>query len=180
MHRNRICSFVPAEKNAFPTFCSGSLLIPNCISPIPTGRISTMLRWMPQSHTAFVAVMIVFFAAASWESFRLFKSSFPALGAALWTMAFAFLLLWQRGADNRLLFGICAAGGARRGAPARAVGLPPVQSLSNRLLNGIYGVAIMGCFLAIAVLFQRSPLYLFSVMAIVWIADIGAYFSGKA
>src|SRR3569833_2488038 len=50
MHRNRICSFVPAAKNAFPTFCSGSLLIPNCISPIPTGRISTMLRWMPQSH----------------------------------------------------------------------------------------------------------------------------------
>jgi len=135
---------------------------------------------LSQSYTAFVAVMIVFFAAASWESFRLFKSSFPALGAALWTMAFAFLLLWQRGADNRLLFGICAAIWALRFAPSLALGLPPVQSLSNRLLNGIYGVAIMGCFLAIAVLFQRSPLYLFSVMAIVWIADIGAYFSGKA
>jgi phosphatidate cytidylyltransferase len=30
------------------------------------------------------------------------------------------------------------------------------------------------------VLFSHSPLYLLSVMAIVWVADIGAYFSGKA
>jgi phosphatidate cytidylyltransferase len=30
------------------------------------------------------------------------------------------------------------------------------------------------------VLFSFSPLYLLSVMAIVWVADIGAYFSGKA
>ncbi|MGZ5183428.1 MAG: phosphatidate cytidylyltransferase, partial [Ramlibacter sp.] len=33
---------------------------------------------------------------------------------------------------------------------------------------------------AIVVLFSHSPLFLLSVMAIVWVADIGAYFSGKA
>jgi phosphatidate cytidylyltransferase len=32
---------------------------------------------------------------------------------------------------------------------------------------------------AIVDLFQHSPLYLLSVMAVVWVADIGAYFSGK-
>ena len=31
-----------------------------------------------------------------------------------------------------------------------------------------------------AVLFLHSPGFLFSTMAIVWVADIGAYFSGKA
>jgi phosphatidate cytidylyltransferase len=61
-----------------------------------------------------------------------------------------------------------------------AMGLPPLDGFGNRLLNGIYGIAILGCFVAIIALFKHSPLYLLSVMAIVWIADIGAYFAGRA
>jgi phosphatidate cytidylyltransferase len=41
-------------------------------------------------------------------------------------------------------------------------------------------VAIVGCFIAVMVLFNHSPLFLLSVMALVWIADVGAYFFGKA
>jgi phosphatidate cytidylyltransferase len=41
-------------------------------------------------------------------------------------------------------------------------------------------VAIVGCFAAIVALFAVSPVYLLSVMALVWIADIGAYAAGKA
>jgi len=135
---------------------------------------------LSHSYAAFVAVLIAFFVAASWESLRLFQSPRPMFGAALWTLVFAFLLLQRQGNDYIVLFGICAAVWAFRFTPSLALGLPPAQSLSNRMLNGIYGVAVLGCFLAIAVLFQRSSLYLFSVLAIVWIADIGAYFSGKA
>ena len=41
-------------------------------------------------------------------------------------------------------------------------------------------MAILGCFVAMLALFSHSALYLFSVLALVWVADIGAYFSGKA
>jgi phosphatidate cytidylyltransferase len=83
-------------------------------------------------------------------------------------------------ANAALLFGICCAIWAVRLAPSLATGLPPQNSVSNRLLSGVYGISILGAFFAILLLFQHSPLYLFSVMALVWIADIGAYFSGKA
>jgi phosphatidate cytidylyltransferase len=39
---------------------------------------------------------------------------------------------------------------------------------------------VFACFFAIVGLYLHSPLYLLSVMVLVWIADIGAYFSGKA
>jgi len=66
-----------------------------------------------------------------------------------------------------------------RFVPALKLGLPPLKTPANRLLSITYTLALLGCFIAIVSLFQHSPLYLLSVMAIVWIADIGAYFAGK-
>jgi phosphatidate cytidylyltransferase len=132
------------------------------------------------SFLAFALAVTVFFAAASWESFRLFKSRRPVLGAALWTAAFAFLLFRVAFDNAAALFAICAAIWLLRFVPSLAFGLPPMESIGNRLLNGTYGIAILGCFIAMVGLFRHSALYLFSVLAIVWIADIGAYFSGKA
>jgi phosphatidate cytidylyltransferase len=65
-------------------------------------------------------------------------------------------------------------------APSLGIGLPPREAVTNRLLNISYGIAILGCFLAIAALFRHSPAYLLSAMAIVWVADIGAYAAGRA
>lgn len=132
------------------------------------------------SFLFFAAVAAAFFGAAAWESFRLFGNRHPQVGAALWTVAFAFLVFTQDIAQAVVLCGLCAAIWAVRLAPSLAIGLPPLDSFGNRLLNGIYGIALLGCFVAIAVLFRHSPLYLLSVMAIVWVADIGAYFAGKA
>jgi phosphatidate cytidylyltransferase len=132
------------------------------------------------SFTAFALVLIVFFAAASWECFRLFENRQPAVGATIWTIAFLFVIFKQGSFAMPLLFAICAAIWLLRLLPSLAVGLPPLGGFNNRLLNGIYSIAILGCFVAMLVLFQHSPIYLLSVMAIVWAADIGAYFSGKA
>ena len=122
----------------------------------------------------------VVFAAAAWESLRLFGSKQPILVAIVWMAAFCFLMFGGRAFNAIVLFGLCAAIWLIRLAPSLAIGLPPLDGIGNRLLSGIYGLAILGCFVAIVALFKHSPLYLFSVMAIVWIADIGAYFSGKA
>ena len=79
-----------------------------------------------------------------------------------------------------VLIGISALFWAVRLAPSLAIRLPPLAQRRQPLLNVIYDLSILACFVAMLALFQRSTLYLFSVLAIVWIADIGAYFSGKA
>ena len=135
-----------------------------------------------KSDIAFLLVNGAFFAAASWESARLFGSKRPILLTVAWTILFIALMFSPRLINQHIFFGLCVALWLIRFAPALKVGLPNVAGFGNRLLAITYGIAILGCFLAIEVLFswKPSPLYLISVMALVWIADIGAYFSGKA
>ncbi len=134
-----------------------------------------------KSLVFFALVAALFFAAAVWESLRLFQNRRPILGAALWTSVFAFILFKdQVFSAPAILFGLCVAIWIVRLIPSLALGLPPVGGVGNWLLNGIYGIAILGCFIAIIALAWHSAWYLLSVMAIVWVADIGAYFAGKA
>jgi phosphatidate cytidylyltransferase len=130
---------------------------------------------------AFAAIATAFFAAAVWESFRIFKNHHALPIAGFWTAAFVYTFL--SGAvqpQAQFWFALCSAIWLLRFVPALATGLPPPEGLGNTMLSLVYAVAIVGCFAAIVALFQRSPLYLLSVMALVWIADVGAYFSGKA
>ena len=134
------------------------------------------------SPLLFSIAVTVFLAVASWESQRLFGSKRPWLGATLWTIVFVGALLSSNASEALLLFACCVAIWAVRFTPALKLGLPAFNTAGNLLVNGVYGLAILGCFIAITVLFNRDrgPLYLVSVMAIVWVADIGAYFVGKA
>jgi phosphatidate cytidylyltransferase len=136
------------------------------------------------SYLVFALALAAFFAAAAWEGLRLFGAKSPLPGAALWTAAF--LLLAFRGDQAQLptqfilLIGLSAIFWVVRLAPSLMIGLPALDAIGNRIVNGMYGVSILACFVAMLVLFKHSTLYLFSVLAIVWVADIGAYFSGKA
>ena len=132
------------------------------------------------SYPLIVLACALFFGAASWEALRLFGMARAPFGAAVWTALFIYLAFNRAPPDARVLFGLCSAIWLLRLAPVLAIGLPPLQSASNRLLTGIYGIAILGCFFAMLTLYRHSGIYLFSVMALVWIADIGAFFTGKA
>jgi phosphatidate cytidylyltransferase len=134
------------------------------------------------NFTAFAVVATVFFGAAIWECFRLFnpKSGKAPVVAAFWTAAFAWAFFGPNAGNPIFWFAISLLLWALRFAPSLKIGLPPLDSTANTLLSVVYAVSLVGCFAAIVALFSYSPLYLLSVMAIVWAADIFAYFSGKA
>jgi phosphatidate cytidylyltransferase len=134
------------------------------------------------NQAAFAVVATVFFGAAIWEAFRLFnpQSRNALIVAVFWTAAFAYGFFIQGQGNLTFWFAISVLIWLLRLAPSLKIGLPALDQGGNTLLSITYAIAIVGCFAAIVALFMHSPLYLLSVMVLVWIADIGAYFFGKA
>jgi phosphatidate cytidylyltransferase len=132
------------------------------------------------SLLAFQLTLAVFFAAACWESLRLFYVGRALPLAVAGAGVLLIMLLAVPANDGSVLAGLCVLIWLVRFIPALKIGLPPAEGARGSLFTTVYLLALLGCFLSIAALFQYSALYLVSVMAIVWVADIGAYFAGKA
>ncbi|MES2298204.1 MAG: phosphatidate cytidylyltransferase [Pseudomonadota bacterium] len=130
---------------------------------------------------AFAVVATAFFFAAIWESNRLFRLTKLASWLAPLAAGAVFALAAGRiDAVGAYWFGAAVLLWLLRFVPGLATGLPALGTSSNALLCASYGVAILACFLAMIALFDHSSIYFLSVMALVWVADIGAYFCGKA
>jgi len=132
------------------------------------------------SPLAVTALCAVFFFAASWESLRLFGHRIVIPATVVWSGLFIWLAYTGNATQLLLVWVLGVFAWVIKFTPSLKFGLPTNEAFANRIYSVMYLMSILGCFLAMVAFQRHSAVYLLSVMAIVWVADIGAYFSGKA
>lgn len=134
------------------------------------------------SPLPFALVAMAFIAAGAWEWARLTHYGPLAAAATGVLTALACALAWIAGLLEQSLTGlwvlaavlwVLGGGWLLRGGPAALATLPrPLRLALGGLLLGL-------AWLAVAQARMLGVNFLLSVMALVWVADIGAYFAGR-
>ncbi len=132
--------------------------------------------------TPFSVLVLLFMAAAAWEWARLNGYSMPASFLAGTVCALLCVGLWWAGwvaqSLPRLWLVTCAAWVLLGGWVLRA-GVPAWGQLQRGVRLGLGLLALVVTWLAVAQAKLVGTNFLLSVFALVWVADIGAYFSGR-
>lgn len=143
------------------------------------------------SPLAVSVVCTLFFAVACWESWRLFGYRSAAIFITLVaTPLFFFIQLIPVWTTIAVVYACIAL--LILFVPALKWGLPKLGGILNLLFSVSYTISLFACFSMVRLLLSmteklgetaevdESALWMLSLVVIVWIADIGGYFVGKA
>lgn len=123
---------------------------------------------------------LAFLAVAAWEWARLLPDTrTPVLAAAVVALGGSLALVWRSTHEwpRGPLLAVCAA------LAMYWVVVAPHRLRARTARGGgwlLASVLLLGCWLALLELRQLGPVPLLSSMAVIWVADIAAYFAGRA
>ncbi len=131
----------------------------------------------------FSFLALLFMAAATWEWARLNALGMPASMMAAFLTALICAGLWWSGWQARSPAQVWLFAGAAwvlLGAWVLRAGVPAWGRLDRGLRMGVGLLALVVTWLAVAQARMIGTNFLLSIFALVWAADIGAYFAGRS
>ena len=149
------------------------------ITALCLAAVLFLILWS-RSEWLFGLFLLVFFAAGAWENARLFDNTYPIAVAVLASLIFVFTGLWLSSTAYIWFAFVAVLIWVALLIPSLFRTIPPLHTFSGHIYQACYLFSILASFLCVLFLYNRSALFLLSILVIAWLADIGAYFAGRA